>query len=230
MKHETWSLGTLELDLPRLMDLARSTPRPSPKLRNRALARARASLLTLEAGPTVVPRSSRGRGMRLTLVVSIVFALGAIVAAVDAVSAMRGRATPPTSSTPPSGSDPVQPASLHQPNPPRAEARMVEQPTAPARRKAAGASPLTRDTYAAELDLLTRAQTAFARGEFTTALERIAEHERRFSSPRMAEEREALRVSSLLGAGRASEARRASAAFSVRFPRSVILPTLRNVP
>jgi hypothetical protein len=42
------------------------------------------------------------------------------------------------------------------------------------------------------------------------------------------EEREALRVRSLAGAGNMDQARRVFGAFASRFPRSVLLPRLRQ--
>jgi hypothetical protein len=45
----------------------------------------------------------------------------------------------------------------------------------------------------------------------------------------LAEERDALRIRALVGAGRTPEARRAAAAFANRFPRSVLLPRLKEM-
>jgi hypothetical protein len=85
-----------------------------------------------------------------------------------------------------------------------------------------------QESYAAELYLLQRAQSGYASQDFPDALVLIAEHARRFPNGRLAEEREALRVRSLAGAGRGDQARRALAAFARRFPRSVLLPRLRE--
>jgi len=57
----------------------------------------------------------------------------------------------------------------------------------------------------------------------------IAEHGRRFPNGRLAEEAGALRVRSLAGLGRASEARAALATFAAHFPHSVVLPGLRQL-
>ncbi len=88
------------------------------------------------------------------------------------------------------------------------------------RRRVAGDA----DLWTAELALLQRAHDAYTRHEFSTAVALVGEHARRFPTGRLAEEREALRVRSLLGSGRSEEARQAAAAFAVRFPRSVLLP------
>jgi hypothetical protein len=82
----------------------------------------------------------------------------------------------------------------------------------------------------AELHLLGQARAAVARGDFASSLSAIAEHARRFPNGALVEEREALRVKALAGLGRASEARRAAASFRARFPRSVLLPTVSQMP
>ena len=84
------------------------------------------------------------------------------------------------------------------------------------------------DPFSAELELLQRAHAAYTGRDFSNVLALIAEHARRFPKGRLAEQREALRVRSLAGAGRADEARRAAAAFAVQFPRSVLLPRLEE--
>jgi hypothetical protein len=85
-----------------------------------------------------------------------------------------------------------------------------------------------QESYAAELYLLQRAQSDYASQDFPDALVLVAEHARQFPNGRLAEEREALRVRSLAGAGRGDQARRALTAFAKRFPRSVLLPRLRE--
>ena len=85
-------------------------------------------------------------------------------------------------------------------------------------------STVIRESYAAELGLLEHAQAAYARRELVDALAALAEHARRFPMGRLTEEREALRVRSLLGLGRTVEAQRAARAFAARFRRSALLP------
>jgi hypothetical protein len=94
--------------------------------------------------------------------------------------------------------------------------------------EAPGSSPAA--TARAELRLLQQARFAVARGDFAAALPPIAEHTRRFKNGRLAEEREALRVKALSGLHRTEEARRAAAAFRARFPRSVLLPAVSQMP
>lgn len=84
------------------------------------------------------------------------------------------------------------------------------------------------DAVTVELELVQRAHAAYTHRDFSTALAIAAEHARRFPTGHLAEQREALRVRSLTGSGRAEEARHAAAAFAVRFPRSVLLPRAEN--
>jgi hypothetical protein len=74
-----------------------------------------------------------------------------------------------------------------------------------------------------ELRVLRPAQQAEWRGDFASALAAIADHQRRFPSGQLAEEREGLRVRALLGLGRIAEAQAAGAAFRRRFPHSALL-------
>jgi hypothetical protein len=77
-----------------------------------------------------------------------------------------------------------------------------------------------------ELRFLDRARRADSRGEYTTALALVAEHERRFPHGRLAEDREVLRMRAFVGLGRGSEARATAAKFRRQFPRSVLLPKI----
>jgi hypothetical protein len=79
------------------------------------------------------------------------------------------------------------------------------------------------EAYALELQVLQPARQAVAQGHFAGALGTIAEHQRKFPTGKLAEEREALRVKALVGLGRTAEAQRAGAAFRARFPRSALL-------
>jgi hypothetical protein len=79
------------------------------------------------------------------------------------------------------------------------------------------------EAYALELQVLQPARQAVSQRHFTSALSTIAEHQRKFPSGKLAEEREALRVKALVGLGRTAEAQRAGAAFRARFPRSALL-------
>jgi hypothetical protein len=94
----------------------------------------------------------------------------------------------------------------------------------------APATPRTpHERYALELKLLQPARAAVARGDFSSALAPLADHERRFPKGQLAEEREALRVQALSGLGRTEEASRAAQAFRERFPASVLLSRMRSL-
>ena len=79
------------------------------------------------------------------------------------------------------------------------------------------------EAYTKELQVLQPARQAISRGDYTTALSAIGEHQSLFPSGKLAEEREALRIKALLGLGRTVEAQRAGATFRARFPHSALL-------
>jgi outer membrane protein assembly factor BamD (BamD/ComL family) len=99
------------------------------------------------------------------------------------------------------------------------------EPSAPPSRSARGTT--REDPFTAELELLQRAHAAYTHRDFSVALKLVGEHARRFPKGHLAEQREALRVQSLAGAGRTDEAHRAAAAFAIQFPRSVLLSRMR---
>jgi|SRR6185437_8781994 hypothetical protein len=110
----------------------------------------------------------------------------------------------------------------------RSVVRTIDRPAAlPALPRAPSAS--RADLAREELHLLERARAAVARGDFEAAMIPLAEHARRFREGRLAEEREALRVTALAELGRSAEARRAIAAFERRFPRSPVLAAVRRM-
>jgi hypothetical protein len=84
-------------------------------------------------------------------------------------------------------------------------------------------APTATERIAVGLGLLKRARVAVTRGDFSGALALLAEHEGRYPTGPLTEEREALRIRSLSGLGRVAEAQRAAASFRVRFPHSVFL-------
>jgi outer membrane protein assembly factor BamD (BamD/ComL family) len=101
------------------------------------------------------------------------------------------------------------------------------EPPRPATGRARGDGHADRE---AELRLIRQAQEAAAGERFEAALGFLAEHARRFPGGRLVEEREALRIRSLAKSGRVAEARRAAKAFRARFPRSVLLPRIGDLP
>lgn len=201
--------------------------KPVPDVvRARALSRARAAIAAaVTPHPEPMPVRWR-RVLPLALAASVALAVGTA----GAVVALRGRAMQGQLPAAPPAPGVVPPARVPRlASPPTAPVvAPPSTPTAKPQRFTRPASP--HESYAAELDLLQRAQVAYAGQDFSRALALVAAHGRRFPHGRLAEEREALRVRSLAGAGRTNEAGRAAAAFADRFPRSVLLPRLGTEP
>jgi hypothetical protein len=205
----------------------RKVPRQAPPdLRMRALARARADLAgdvippARYPGASPVPHTGGRRLFRIALAAS--FAIAG--AAVGAVAARHDRSAHVPTVASPERLPPTPIVTAASASRPSSEAPLPTLEREPAKaphlaRPGAKADPLT-----AELDLLQRAHGAYTRRDFSVALTLVADHARRFPRSHLAEQREALRVRSLAGAGRAEEARAAATAFAVRFPRSVLLP------
>lgn len=211
-----------------LLEQARAI-RPLPDVvRARALTRARAAIAkgTQTEPPPPVPMPARGQGRRIALAAAFALMIGGA----GAIAAIRGglleRLHPPAPAVPPDVSSVRAAPSHHQPRPAVAVDMEAIQKAIDARRPRR--APIAAESYAAELDLLHRAQIAYASRDFSSTLLLVAEHARRFPNGRLAEEREALRVRSLAGSGRRDDARHAVATFAARFPRSVLLPRLQE--
>ena len=209
-----------------LLDAGRVIQRVPDVVRTRSLSRARVTMAAMAAIPHELVPTLRGRGLTVALAASLALAVSAAVA----TAALLGRAPSPSQPAPPAihyAERPMHNSTLDvSPSLPR-----VAPPSTFTAKPQHWVRPATaQESYAAELDLLQRAQVAYAAREFADVLVRVAEHGRRFPSGRLAEEREALRVRALEGAGRKEEARRAAAAFADRFPRSIMLPRLSGEP
>jgi hypothetical protein len=198
-------------------------------VRARLLARARATVAASHFSPAPIPMSatpSRWRGLRVALAAAVLLSLGAA----GAMAALRARAARAPEILPSSIR-----SSMAKVRPPAPEFSAVApiptpalQPVSRANSQRPGRSVSARESYTAELETLQRAQSRYASRDYSDALMLIAEHARRFPNGRLAEEREALRVRSLAGAGRADETRRAFTAFAKRFPHSALLPRLQE--
>lgn len=205
-----------------------------PELRARALARARAILApgpaTSTAPPAplqVPPPSVEPVHVRFRIALAVVVAVAS--GAVGAVAALHGRwAHTPTmtapESLPPIRNIPLARAGSPSPQPPTPDTTHV---AAAAASRPARTTP-REDPLGAELELLQRAHAAYSRRDFPVALTLVTEHARRFPRGQLAEQREALRVRSLIGSGRIDEAHRVAVAFAARFPRSVLLQQLEG--
>lgn len=123
------------------------------------------------------------------------------------------------------------------PQPPLDDTRGPASPRSPETTTPRALAPLPNidesdsSNLARERRLIEAAQSDLVRGELASALARLREHARVFPSGRLAEEREALFVRSLVRAGRLEEAREHADAFRLRFPRSLLRPMVdRTLP
>jgi hypothetical protein len=109
----------------------------------------------------------------------------------------------------------------------RAPARVT---SAPVEEAPAGVAAPSSDatSMSEEASLLQSAQRALAAGQATSALALLAEHEQRFPSGVLAEERRVAKVLALCALGRADEATILARAFVARSPRSVLIPRLES--
>jgi hypothetical protein len=206
-----------EPELDTLLTAGKPIEQVSDIVRARALTRARAGMEEAVASRlTVNPRGSR-RVLSLAIAASLVLLVG-VAGAVVAIRTLAPQPLPPAQ---PVRQHAVAPAPV-----PPTEPTMQPTVVAPAPTKRPARPAVVSESYAAELELLQRAQAAHAGRDFRDALTVVAEHRRRFPNGRLAEEREALRVRALSGAGRTNESRAAAASFAERFPRSVLLPRL----
>lgn len=199
-------------------------------VRARAVARARAAVATMGLGRTEPAPVRRKSSFAIVMAASMALAAGGAIAALlgqaaetpKPASQVRRAAAPP-STLAGLAFPPAVPTARVAPTVPAESGR----PAKPSRFKR---STSAEQSYAAELELLERAQAAYASRDFGLALILVAEHGQRFQNGGLAEEREALRVQSLASSGRTDEAARAAAMFADRFPRSVLLPLLGSEP
>jgi hypothetical protein len=216
-------LGPAEMES--LLAVERELVLEPAETRNRAIQRARASL------PSILPvrHVSRSPGpqrlrigqaaaaaVMLTALCALAFHAGYRIKDGSPAAPARVPARTPSVAVPSVPAAPSASSLPADPEPPVPEPRRaMAKPVRPALSAA--------EAYAAELRVLQPAQRAVARQDFASALVAIGNHQRRFPSGRLAEEREALRVKALLGLGRAAEAERAGVAFGKRFPESALV-------
>lgn len=216
-----------ERQLHAIIEQGRRIRRMPDIVRARLLSRARAvigsaRLVSDAPPPSVIPAPWR-RARSMAAAAAVLLAAAGATAALR-VRALRVRDLPPTAYQPPAGRLASAPALTRPPAPP-ALPDPVRLSRASLPRGARALSP--KESYAAEVGLLQGAQSDYARRDFRGALVLVAEHAHRFPKGRLAEEREALRIRSLAGAGRPDEARRALESFARHFPRSALLPRLQ---
>jgi hypothetical protein len=123
------------------------------------------------------------------------------------------------------------PPKLEAPSPEAAPASPVPAAPAPAPAAPAAKPPVGRpDTLGAERSLVDQARSALARKDYASALTALDEHERRFPHGQLTEERSALNVVALSGAGRVDEAHAAAKAFKAKYPESLLMPLVDSTP
>jgi hypothetical protein len=229
LKH---AVPPLSDEIRRLLEIESGAPPVSDEVRARVMARA--AIAFRDGGVAPVRRLFR---RHVTLLVAaalgVLVALGALAAYRWAGTSLRGTDTSGASravaSAPPFASH------LKAPPGPSSElalsARAAETPAVSPKApepSAAARRPSPDETYSLELALLQRARAAVAKGDHSAALAAIVEHQRRFPTGRLREEREALRVRALAGLGRNDEARRAAERFKAEFPRSVLSSSMEQ--
>jgi hypothetical protein len=82
------------------------------------------------------------------------------------------------------------------------------------------------ETLAAQRALLDTARAALGRGNSAAALDALDAHQREFPNSVLSEEREALAIKALAGAGRRAEAEARGARFRSRYPNSILRPAI----
>jgi hypothetical protein len=214
----------LEQQVEEVIEQGRPVPPAPDVVRARLLARARAAVAASRASSTPIPALStptawRGRRIAVAAGLLLVFVTAGAAASLYSRVA-RAPEFVPTIWAP-------GPAAVRT-SAPGVETAQAPEPGPSTRRQRPHRSLAPQESYAAELQLLQRAQSEYASHDFANALVLVAEHGRRFPNGRLAEEREALRVRSLAHAGRGDEARRALASFAKRFPHSAFLPRLQE--
>ena len=209
---------------------------PEPEaFRKRAVERARAELARRPR--TDFPDSPRfGRPRRM--IVAVAVAASVMLVALCAVAVRAAYRSGLGTQVPPANTSPPEPRVLHAQIPAALPDKLPEVCLAVAtpserssKAKVSGRAKTAKDseTYAIEFKMLQPAYHAVARHDFTSALTAIAEHQHRFASGQLAEEREALRAKALLGLGLRAEAQRAAVAFRERFPHSVLLRRIEGM-
>jgi len=198
-----------------LVDEARIIPELPAVVRARAMTRARAALVAGLTAAAIPPRATPWARRAVSTMLAVLACATAGVAA-HAFQSKIARVGPGPNKASSSSLVVASAKTLT----PSVNVRFEEVPVALA--PIPPSQPSAADAFRAELRLLLAARDAVSRGDFSEALSRTGEHARRFKASRLVEEREVLRIRSLVGLGRAQEAVRAATAFRTRFPNSVL--------
>lgn len=186
-------------------------------VRARVLARARDSMKDVDRIP---PKSSRSR----YFVRVVVAAAAGLVVMVSAAAAYQMLRRPSVTTAPATTSQgPALPSAVPAPEQEAEPVPSVAVATSDDRSATSSANHRPGRAAIEELRLLDRARQSDAHADYAGVLSIASEHERRYPSGRLAEEREVLRVRALVGLGRGGEARQTASRFRHQFPRSVLL-------
>jgi hypothetical protein len=219
-------------DIEALLAAERAFSSEPQELRNRVMRRASALLQHYTAVPLEIV-APRPRRLKLGLAALAAVMLTALCAVAFVAGYKTNRGGGPVSSAvqfiAPSDDVPPIPKASSSAAPIPSVDSLDLTPAAPGARISRSVPARQRDSavtdseaLAAELRVLQPARQAVARRDFSSALARIAEHQRLYPWGTLTQEREALRIKALLGLGRRIEAERAGAAFRKRFPRSAL--------
>ncbi len=223
--------SVLPPELESLLAAERTLVREPEEVRERAVERARAALdnPALRADPTFAKPARPWRG---ALLAAAVVSLGSLFAlaflAGYFLREQRGTETTSVSSFPTTVI--LLPTATVEPTAPEELPIDTALPPPPSVQPAVAPRAVTEiESYALELAVLQPAQRALSGRDFPAVLGAVTEHQRRFPTGKLTEEREALRIKALLGLGRKSEAVRAGAAFHRRFPESALLSRIDSM-
>jgi hypothetical protein len=151
--------------------------------------------------------------------------VGALIGAAGHAYLTRG-AAPALSAAPTAFAPPLTPAPV--PAPPTLSATALDpSPATPSPAKPMVPTPSVKTEASApslerELSLLERARSALSEGQPQTALQLLREHHSLYPKSVLQQEREALAIRALLGAGRRSEAQRRAQTFIQAYPTSAL--------
>jgi len=220
-----------------VVDAARGTDDPDAGDRARVRARVLAAVAAGGAAGLAGEKAAASAGNGATGALAAKLGLLAIAiagVATGAYLALRspssggGAAPPPVTTLPPPPAEvdtapatPAMPATIE-----IAPEDVPDHHARPVRRREPELSPA--DSLRAERALIARANDALRGGDARGALAAVAEHQRRFPSGLLVEERSAARVLALCAAGRTTDGASAREAFLATWPRSVHAAKVRS--
>jgi hypothetical protein len=230
-------LEPLDADLAALLDAERARPDAARAAQGRVLARVMASVGPGGGGPPhdgggggaapggMAPGAAGAGAGGLLKSILIGLALGSVVAA-----GIVTRPDPQPAAPAIEASVPVEatPAKRLEASGDDAGAPEVAAP-APRAFASASASAGRDGSLGAERLLLDEAQHAVSQGHSAAAFAALERHVAEFPRGRMSEEREAIWIRALAGAGRIDEARERAARFRRGYPRSMLVPALESI-